>query len=127
MVPIETRPALSALLQEGQEPKKYNFKSGNVIELLKKLKAQFENDKLEATKAETNAINAYELAKDARKNAIDTAAASKEEKEKLLGDAKQAEAAAAEELEYVTMDLEADTMTLDETNSMCAIKAGEWE
>merc|ERR1719387_1083500 len=126
MVPIETRPALSALLQEGQEPKKYKFKSGNVIELLKQLKAQFEDDKLEATKAETNSINAYELAKDARKNAVDAATASKEEKEKILGDTKQEAAEAEAQLEDIRMDLEADTMTYDETQKMCAMKATEW-
>ena len=31
--------------------------------MLKQLKQKFENDKLETTKAETNAVNAYELAK----------------------------------------------------------------
>jgi len=60
---------------------KYDFKSENVIELLKQLKLKFEDDKLAGTKAETNAVNAYELVKEARDNAIDAAQKSKKEKE----------------------------------------------
>merc|ERR1719407_72998 len=49
---------------------KYDFKSENVIELLKQLKLKFEDDRIAGTKAETNAVNAYELSKSARDNAI---------------------------------------------------------
>merc|ERR1719287_305542 len=64
---------------------KYDFKSENVIELLKELKAKFQDEKLAATKAETNAINSYDLAKKARDNAIKAATLSKTKKEKTLG------------------------------------------
>merc|ERR1719252_256176 len=67
---------------------KYDFKSENVIELLKQLKLMFEDEKLAGTKAETNAINAYELAKEARDNAIDAAEKSKDGKEKELSETK---------------------------------------
>merc|ERR1711988_185798 len=67
---------LSSFLQEIQQPKKpkakvYSFKSQGVIELLKKLIEKFETDKLETTKAETNALNAYNLAKQAREEALE--------------------------------------------------------
>merc|ERR1719498_1008936 len=68
---------------------KYDFKSENVIELLKQLKLKFQDDKLACTKAETNAVNAYELAKQARDNAIDAAKKSKEKKEKILAQVKK--------------------------------------
>merc|ERR1719377_322344 len=61
---------------------KYDFKSENVIELLKQLKLKFEDDQLATTKAETNALNAYALSKEARDNAIDAAKKSKDEKNK---------------------------------------------
>ncbi|CAK0812065.1 unnamed protein product, partial [Prorocentrum cordatum] len=54
-----------------QHQKTYNFKSGNVVELLKELKSKFEDDRVEATKAETAAKNAYDLAEDARSKAIE--------------------------------------------------------
>jgi len=56
---------------------KYDFKSENVIELLKTLKTKFKDDKLEANKAETNSLNAYTLSKEARDNTIDAAEKSK--------------------------------------------------
>merc|ERR1719183_2458193 len=67
---------------------KYDFKSENVIELLKQLKLAFEDDKLAGTKAETNAINAYDLAKAARDNALKAANKSKKAKEKELAQTK---------------------------------------
>merc|ERR1740117_2240621 len=64
---------------------KYDFKSENVIELLKNLKLKFEDNKLAGTKAETNAINSYDLAKASRDNAIAAAEKSKKKKETKLG------------------------------------------
>merc|ERR1719197_1066879 len=86
---------LSSFLQEIQQPKKpkakvYSFKSQGVIELLKKLIEKFETDKLETTKAETNALNAYNMAKQAREEALEAATKSKEEKENLKGSAEEA-------------------------------------
>merc|ERR1712054_548029 len=85
---------LSSFLQEAKQPKKpkakvYSFKSQGVIELLKKLMEKFETDQLDATKAETNALNAYNLAKQAREEALDAAQNSKDEKEKIKGQAEE--------------------------------------
>merc|ERR1719299_315944 len=66
--------------------KKYSFKGGNVIELLKNLKMKFEDDLTQIEKEETNAQNGYDLAKKARDNAIDAAEDSKDEKEDLKGE-----------------------------------------
>merc|ERR1712139_571473 len=91
----EQREALAMLLQrpdqlaEGDRAghvKKYNFKSGNIIELLKELQRKFEDDLLASTKAETNAENAYKLEKQARDAANAAAAKSKKEKTATLGD-----------------------------------------
>jgi DNA repair exonuclease SbcCD ATPase subunit len=117
-------------LSEGDFEKhvdKYSFKSDNVIELLKELQLKFEDDQLEATKAETNAQNAYELAKQARDNAIAAAEKSKDEKEKALGATEKDLAEANSELESTQKDLEADTKTLEETENACHIKKTEWE
>merc|ERR1719352_1414691 len=77
LAPVESRGDLAALLQApvmvsgdaAAHVKKYKFKSGNIIELLKQLKAKFEEDLLETDKAETNAENNYQLAKDAAEKA----------------------------------------------------------
>merc|ERR1719352_673631 len=82
------RPDQLAAGDEAAHVDKYDFKSENVIELLKQLKLSFEDQKLAGTKAETNAINSYDLAKEARDNAIDAAEKSKKEKEKELAETK---------------------------------------
>merc|ERR1719454_970498 len=124
LAPPGARADLAALLQApvmvsgdaAAHVKKYKFKSGNIIELLKQLKAKFEDDLLETNKAETNAENAYALAKDALEKA----------KAGALADAKAALAEAEATLADVTADLEADTATLGETEKSCAIKTSEW-
>jgi len=81
---------------------------------------------LETDKAETNAENNYQLAKDALEKAKAAAIASKEEKEGALADAKAALAEAEATLADVKADLEADSTTLSETEKSCAIKTSEW-
>jgi len=70
-----------ALAQAMGKPaaKTYSFKSGGIIETFKAMKAEFEADKLDSTTAETNKLNAYNLAKQARDTALDTAKESKKE------------------------------------------------
>jgi len=106
---------------------KYDFKSENVIELLKNLKLKFEDDKLAGTKAETNAINSYDLAKESRDNAITAAKKSKDKKEKSLGACKKNIADATKSLKDTNSDLTDDSKSLKDTNEACSIKKGEWE
>jgi len=105
---------------------RYSFKSNNVIELLKELKAKFENDRLEATKAETNSQNAYNLAKKARDNAVQAAQATKDGKTSLLSDTEAALNSAESSLKTTNDDLQADTATLAQTKRSCEMKQSEW-
>jgi len=97
-----------------------------VIELLKQLKAKFEDDQLSTTKAETNAQNAHSLAGDALKNAMDAAEASKDTKTNTLADVKAELDEAKANLKDQRQLLEADSATLEETQKSCAMKATEW-
>merc|ERR1712224_828471 len=119
---------ISSFLQEMQQPKKpkakvYSFKSQGVIELLKKLLEKFETDQLEATKAETNSLNAYNLAKQAREEALETAQKSKEEKENLKGSAEEAKIAAEKDLEETKGDLAKNEESLETVTADCQTKA----
>jgi len=132
LVTDEERAVLTSFLQEQDEqpkkpePKVYSFKSGSVIELLKKLKEKFEGDQLETTKAETNALNAYNLAKDARDQADRAAEKSKEEKESIKSTAEEDLAAQEEDLASTKEDLSANEGSLGSTTDECTIKASEW-
>jgi len=107
--------------------KKYSFKGGNVIELLKNLKLKFEDDLTQIEKEETNAQNGYELAKKARDNAIDAADDSKSEKEDLKGEVDSEKNQAESDLENEKEELAADTETLEATQKSCSVKKSEWD
>jgi len=107
--------------------KTYSFKSGGIIETFKAMKAEFEADKLDSTTAETNKLNAYNLAKQARDTALSTAKASKKEKEDIKGD-KESEKATSESTKSETETaLSDDTATLEQTDKECKTVTGEWE
>jgi len=106
---------------------KYDFKSENVIELLKNLQLKFEDDKLDTTKAETNAINSYDLAKAARDNSISAAEKSKKKKETELASTIAALKQATSDLKDTNDDLDADSASLSGTDESCATKASEWD
>jgi len=107
--------------------KSYTFKSGAIIETFKSMKAQFEADKLDSTSAETNKLNAYNLAKQARDTALSTAKDSKKEKEDIKGD-KESEKATSESTKSETEKaLSGDTATLEQTDKECKTVTGEWE
>jgi len=120
------KPDQLAAGDKGKHVDKYDFKSENVIELLKNLKLKFEDDKLAATKAETNALNSYALSKEARDNSIDAAKKSKGKKEKELGNTEKALKQAESDLKNENDDLDADSASLSKTDESCATKADEW-
>merc|ERR1719478_67224 len=107
--------------------KTYSFKSGGIIETFKAMKAEFEADKLDSTSAETNKLNAYNLAKQERDTALSTAKDSKKEKEEIKGD-KESDKATAESTKSETETaLADDTATLEQTDKECKTVTGEWE
>merc|ERR1719311_787372 len=114
-----------------QQPKKpkakvYSFKSQGVIELLKKLLEKFETDKLETTKAETNAINAYNMAKQAREEALAAFEKSKKEKEEIKGEAEKALTTAQDDLASTKEDLAANEKSLEDVTKECETEADEF-
>jgi len=107
--------------------KTYSFKSGGIIETFKAMKAEFEADKLDSTSAETNKLNAYNLAKQERDTAISTAKDSKKEKEDIKGDKESEKATASSTLSETETALADDTATLEQTDKECKTVTGEWE
>lgn len=106
--------------------KTYNFKSNNVIDLLKELKQKFEDDRVEQTKEETNAQNAYNLAKNARDSAVSAAETAKDEKKTLRGEVQQDLVQKRSDLQSARDDLDADTDALRDTKESCETKKSQW-
>merc|ERR1719213_942193 len=107
--------------------KTYSFKLGGIIETFKAMKAEFEADKLDSTSAETNKLNAYNLAKQERDTAISTAKDSKKEKEDIKGDKESEKATSESTLSETETALADDTATLEQTDKECKTVTGEWE
>jgi hypothetical protein len=118
---------IAAMGDKAGHVKKYSFKGGNVIELLKNLKLKFEDDLTQIEKEETNAQNGYDLAKKARDNAIDASEDSKDEKEDLKGEVDSEKNEAENDLSNEKEELEADTGTLEATTKSCSVKKSEWD
>jgi hypothetical protein len=123
----EPRDALAVEGDAAQHVKKYDFKSGNVIELLKTLKMKFEDDLVAATVDETNSQNQYTLAKQARDRALEVANEAKTSKETLKGEVETALAEAKSDLESEEADLASDETSLEDTHKNCDEKKSEWD
>merc|ERR1719223_1655039 len=94
---------------------------------LKELKLKFEDEQTAREKEETNSVNAFNLAKDARDNAITAATDSKDEKTTLLGETNEELSAAESDLSDTKDELESDSNTLGSTEKQCSAKNSEWE
>merc|ERR1719174_1688756 len=111
------------------KPKAKTFSSheGGVIETFKGLEEGWGIDKLSEEEQETNALNAYKLAKQARDTAIKTAEDSKADKEGIKSDKESEKAQAVSNRDETQKMLEGDTASLESTDSDCKTKAAEWD
>lgn len=121
------RPDLKVMGDDKSHVKKYNFKSDNVIDLIKELKLKFEDDLVAADTEETAGANQYALEKQARDSSKEAAEKSKTQKEKNLADTESSLTEAEGNLKSEQDDLKADEATLEATNSNCDTRNREWE
>jgi len=125
--PNDTLPDFLAKGDYGKHVKKYEFKSDNIIDLLKELKLNFEDQRVEGTKMETAAANSYDLAKSARDAAVAAATSAKATKETNLSDCLTQLATTQSSLESAEADLVADEKSLADTVKDCDMKKSEWD
>jgi len=105
----------------------YSFKGGDVIEMLKTLKLQFEDQLKELNSAEASASSAHKLADAAKEDEIQAAERAKETKTEVKG-AKGSDLSTAEStLSEATSSRDADQTVLDETKQLCGERKEEYE
>jgi len=105
----------------------YDFKSEGVLELLKKLKLDFEDKRSANLAAETNSLNTYDLTKLARDNAIEAATKAKKSDVADREQVKSDFADATKNQKDTQGDYDADTASRKSTTEMCAVKAREYD
>jgi hypothetical protein len=124
---FKERPDFEAEGDRAAHVQKYEFKSGDIIETLKTLSLRFQDEITAANKAETNAINSYDLSKQAREEVIVQTKASMDEKKGLLASVMSDLASDNASLESEKSDLAADEKSQAATDKACMVKKQEWE
>merc|ERR1719460_1608856 len=105
----------------------YASKGGDVIEMLKTLKLQFEDQLKELNSAEASASSAHKLADAAKEDEIEAAGRAKDTKTEVKG-AKGSDLATAEStLSEATSARDADATVLKETKELCHERKEEYE
>merc|ERR1719460_2919911 len=105
----------------------YAFKGGDVIEMLKTLKLQFEDQLKDLNTDEAKAGNAHKLADAAKEDEIASAGRAKDTKTEVKG-AKGSDLSTAEStLSEATSARDSDKTVLEETKTLCNERKEEYE
>merc|ERR1719316_1485050 len=107
--------------------KVYTEHEGEIIETFEDMEGDLEHDKLDVHQREANAQNAYELAKKARDFTISAAKDGKTEKENIKADKESELAKNTEDMASLQSELEADELTLKDTEEKCTKNEEAWD
>jgi len=124
--PIESASADEFESRQGGDAK-YVFKGGDVLEMLKTLKLDFEDELVELKKAEAADYNSHALADQAKQHEIDAAKLSKEAKTQVKGQKGSDLATAESTLKEATAGRDADQTVLDDTKTTCRQRGEEFD
>jgi len=135
LVPSETKGALSAFLQQGEDPAStysapeanaYESQSGGVIDMLEKLKKQFKDQKLGLEEDEMTAQHGYESIMQELTDNIENAEAEIARRSKVKAEREQDKADAEKDLAQTTADRDEDQKFLDDTMALCTQKRADF-
>eukprot|EP00933_Yihiella_yeosuensis_P035494 TRINITY_DN2904_c0_g1_i2.p1 TRINITY_DN2904_c0_g1~~TRINITY_DN2904_c0_g1_i2.p1 ORF type:complete len:696 (-),score=234.80 TRINITY_DN2904_c0_g1_i2:629-2716(-) len=124
----------TVLVQLAQSPltgapaeRKYDFKSGNIIDMLKKMQNDFTDQKASLKGAEAHAANSYAQQKGITDEQLAVAKESKERKGQSKADVEGVLAQLNSNLKNTKEDLEANTKSHQDVTMSCKIKADEFK
>jgi len=135
-IPIKTKKALTAFLQQGEDPaatyvapeaNAYEFQSGGVVDMLEKLRQQFRKQKTDLEAEELNTVHAYEAIQQKLTDEIENAEAEIKRRSKIQAEREQDKADYEKSLAQVTLDRDEDQKFLDDTTALCTSKASDYE
>jgi len=136
MVPLATKKALSAFLQQTQpeelsyeapEAAAYESQSGGVIEMLEKLKVEFADKKATLDKEETNAQHGYEQIMQMLSDSIENAEHEVANKKVASTQQAQLKAETTGALAQTTSDKNEDVKYKQEMVSLCKLKSADFQ
>jgi chromosome segregation ATPase len=115
------------LFNEAPEAYGYEFQSGGVVEMLEKLKDEFETKKYELDKEEMTAQHAFEDIAQQLKDNIENAEHEINKKTNLRADTQKNKASLEGEKAQAEADRAEDQKYLDETTGLCAQKSQDFD
>eukprot|EP00933_Yihiella_yeosuensis_P079561 TRINITY_DN9251_c0_g1_i1.p1 TRINITY_DN9251_c0_g1~~TRINITY_DN9251_c0_g1_i1.p1 ORF type:complete len:744 (-),score=254.04 TRINITY_DN9251_c0_g1_i1:109-2154(-) len=122
----EATTTASPLSGSGPAARTYDFKSGKITDMLKKMKIDYENKAHEIKSKEQAAQTTYDAAKGAKDEELLVATESKGEKTKISGEVESTLAQLSTDLSSTKEDLAADSKNLQDTSMSCKIKTEEF-
>jgi chromosome segregation ATPase len=105
----------------------YQFQSSGVVDMLKKLKDKFDDERTTLDKEELNKKHAYEMLMQSLQDSVERATSAKSRKAKSYDQRMEAAAAAQGELDDTTAVRNADKTYLDDTIMACKVKSEDYE
>eukprot|EP00933_Yihiella_yeosuensis_P056017 TRINITY_DN549_c0_g1_i2.p1 TRINITY_DN549_c0_g1~~TRINITY_DN549_c0_g1_i2.p1 ORF type:complete len:686 (-),score=257.46 TRINITY_DN549_c0_g1_i2:91-2148(-) len=107
--------------------RKYDFKGGKIIEMLKKMKNEFSDQKASLNADEAAAATTYMQVKGVSDEQLTVANENKDSKTKFKAEIESTLASLTSELSNQNEDLTADSASLKDTQMSCKIKAEEFK
>jgi hypothetical protein len=105
----------------------YTFQSSGVVNMLKKLKDKFDDERTTLDKEELNKKHAYEMLVQSLQDSVERAKSAKARKAKSYEQRMEAAAAAQSELDDTTAMRNADKTYLEDTIASCKVKSEDYE
>eukprot|EP00933_Yihiella_yeosuensis_P065358 TRINITY_DN690_c0_g2_i1.p1 TRINITY_DN690_c0_g2~~TRINITY_DN690_c0_g2_i1.p1 ORF type:complete len:652 (-),score=240.40 TRINITY_DN690_c0_g2_i1:263-2218(-) len=125
--PEDAKSSLDAFLQQPMAAEGYEFQSGGVIGLLKKLKLQFVEERDALQRDELGKKTAYTTLKTGLDNEIAQATKERDTKSATKGERLEAKATAEGDLQETTAARDADQKYLNDLVASCRKKAEEYD
>jgi len=142
-IPAGAKSALMAFLQQAQpdveampdsdlyksapQAAAYEFQSGGIVDMLKKLKSEFSQKKYETEMEEKNAQHAFEQMVQQLADSIENANHEISKKTATRGETEQAKAEAEGDLAQITADRAEDKTYLLDTEALCKLKKTDFD
>mmetsp|Transcript_33587 Transcript_33587/g.96148 ORF Transcript_33587/g.96148 Transcript_33587/m.96148 type:complete len:673 (+) Transcript_33587:86-2104(+) len=133
-LPASARSAIGAFLQAGAEPElgvpeanAYEFQAGGVVEMLAKLKDQFESKKSELMREELTAKHAYEVIMQQLTDNTENAKHEISKKESMRAETQQAKTEAEGSLAQTAKERDEDKKYLADATALCQVKAEDFQ
>jgi len=107
------------LTRDAPEANAYEFQSGGIVDLLKKLKVEFTDKKSEAEKAGMNSAHAFDMLQQDLHDSIEGATSDVSDKTEVLQEKKQLRAEDTKRLNIATKDRDEDVKYLSDLTVEC--------